>query len=83
MPTVARWPCRCGVRLRRYYDWIGRRTIYQHGENPEHVLIVPDMVAREDPAESAMRRLLEWCERLHAYKGGGRPVGAGLIEEGG
>ncbi len=52
--------CRITVR----YDPEFERVAYQHGDNPEHALLVNDT-----DSEGALNRVTEWHVSLHEYEG--------------
>lgn len=57
--------CSCGKTLYRTTSLETVGMIFQHGENPEHVFIVPvsDVLKLENTTV-----IHEWCERIHEYE---------------
>lgn len=46
------------------------RRFYQHGENPEAILVVDLLSSRPDPAAYVRQQFREFAERCHRYEDG-------------
>ena len=49
--------------------------VYQHGDNPEAVLVVPCLMPSSPPPWKVIRAMFsEWVERVHNYEGARAPL---------
>lgn len=57
-----------GCRIGTHLNVLQQRYEYQHGDNPEHVLIVNLDEMQEQPW--LVQHIRVWTERIHAYEEG-------------
>ena len=56
--------CPCGEDVYAVYHPDDDTRAYQHGENPEAVLILD----RNEPSQSGWAQIVVWLQLIHAYK---------------
>lgn len=58
----------CGVMLYRQRDDYHCRTIFQHGDNPEHVLIVTDLDMIRSDTDNYLDYVNPWLRSVHEHE---------------
>ena len=69
-PLEIQWSCDCGEQIHGYQRPAALEWRYQHGENPEHVLVIPETlrVTWRIEGRSAFCEITAWAESLHAME---------------
>lgn len=65
MTEILRETCRCGKQLTGTIDYINRVETWQHGDNPEAVVVISEPVI----TVTDVHPVEEWLDRVHEYEG--------------
>ncbi len=62
--------CNAMCTLRMRYDVPKRRTVYQHGDNPEAIYLLDDRTVIESKPGVSFWATVDWIKSVHTYDNG-------------